>query len=381
MRIFAGAILLTLCLAPTAGACSCAPIGPACQAVWSDHIAAVFVGTVTSSWPATPFSTGFSRLEVRLSVKEAFVGVEGSVVTVFTESSESACGFSFRRGETYLVYASRFEGQLTVSLCSRTFLAKYRDEDLSYLRSLSKRGPEAWVYGSVKRYTFDPLFRPKYEVSIMDHYFPPEEDIIALASEVGRKVTLKGANLVKETTVNANGTFEFNGLSPGSYTVSVDLPPKLVQLPPRSVAVVAKGCSQVDFRTRLDGQIIGRVIRPKEARPDLNLTVFVFRLGDDNNRDRPFAEADGKHDGSFEVVGLPVGRYTLGAYLWGSIPGSTPGSTTLAYSRPFYFTGTYERKEALPIEVAEGQKVSGYTFTLRTLQLTPDGPWRYWQEK
>ena len=80
--------------------------------------AAVFEGTVTEI--RKPQGEGEGNHEVVLQVGRRFKGAEDDTVTVTTASSSAACGYNFEQGGTYLVYAGEAEGQLSVSLCSRT---------------------------------------------------------------------------------------------------------------------------------------------------------------------------------------------------------------------------------------------------------------------
>ncbi|MBT8469118.1 MAG: hypothetical protein KJN97_10245, partial [Deltaproteobacteria bacterium] len=51
-----------------------------------------------------------------------------------TAGSSAACGYTFVKGETYLVYADRDEADpMRVSLCSRTALVADAEEDLDFL--------------------------------------------------------------------------------------------------------------------------------------------------------------------------------------------------------------------------------------------------------
>src|SRR5690348_9368285 len=104
--------VLLLVLTPYSRACSCAGFGPACTEVVSPKTAAVFLGTVTSVRPSTrlPRSQVFGEmLDVTLSVQEGYKGVSSKEVIISTPLSEAACGFPFKKGEQYIVYANEHE--------------------------------------------------------------------------------------------------------------------------------------------------------------------------------------------------------------------------------------------------------------------------------
>jgi MYXO-CTERM domain-containing protein len=112
-----------------ARACSCMRITPA-EGLSSAY--AVFTGEVTTIEPNT--ATKFGGVEITLRVKKVWKGDIGAQVQVRTAGSSAACGYSFVKGETYLVYADRDEADpMRVSLCSRTALVANAQEDLDLL--------------------------------------------------------------------------------------------------------------------------------------------------------------------------------------------------------------------------------------------------------
>ena len=94
---------------------------------------AIFEGTVTKIAPNT--ATQFRGLEVELTVKRAWKGVESGEVAVLTASNGAVCGYPFSEGATYLVYAYRDKAanQFRVSLCSLTKPIDQAKADLKHL--------------------------------------------------------------------------------------------------------------------------------------------------------------------------------------------------------------------------------------------------------
>lgn len=118
--------LSVLALFPTpAEACSCAMESPE-EAI--ARAGAIFEGRVASITAAD----GTNR--VVLAVTQSWRGVEHESVTVETAALESACGYPFEVGQSYLVYTEPGEA-LRVSLCSRTRSAAGADEDRRALGS------------------------------------------------------------------------------------------------------------------------------------------------------------------------------------------------------------------------------------------------------
>lgn len=124
-KLAACCAVLALFLADSALACSCAPPPPPQEAL--KQSAAVFTGTVLAVT-----DSGTNR-QVRLRVERVWKGTKCGEVTIVTALDEAACGSSFQVGTSYLVYATRQQGKLSTSLCSRTQPASGASEDLAAL--------------------------------------------------------------------------------------------------------------------------------------------------------------------------------------------------------------------------------------------------------
>jgi hypothetical protein len=140
--VVAASVVAVLGLAAhrSAAACKCMVPPPPQEALASS--AAVFEGTVTDvRGPEGEAEHG--NLEVTLRVGRRFKAAEADTVTVTTSSSSAACGYGFEQGRTYLVYAQDGgDGQLSVSLCSRTARIEDAADDLSALGGGQGPGPE-----------------------------------------------------------------------------------------------------------------------------------------------------------------------------------------------------------------------------------------------
>jgi hypothetical protein len=131
MRWFAPLILAfaTSTYASDTSACSCVKLSPS-EGLTSSH--AVFTGEVIDIEKNT--ATKFGGLEVTLRVKKVWKGDPQEEIKVHTAASSAACGYSFVKGTTYLVYATRDEADpMRVSLCSRTAPVERAEEDLDFL--------------------------------------------------------------------------------------------------------------------------------------------------------------------------------------------------------------------------------------------------------
>ena len=121
-------LFLLLMPASRVDACSCGQIGPACQSFWKTE--AVFDATVEAIETTTRETAyeGISRpvLDrehvVKLSVRQAWKGVQAGPLEVVTNAQSSACGYEFKVGKRYLVFAWKrpYDGRWSVSTCSLT---------------------------------------------------------------------------------------------------------------------------------------------------------------------------------------------------------------------------------------------------------------------
>lgn len=112
-------VVLMLCFPLTALACSCSlpPLKSEKARISSERkkSQAVFTGEVVEVIDVE------GNVEVKLKVLQSWKGVQSESVSVFTTSICCICGYSFERGETYLIYTySGNRGELRTNMCTRT---------------------------------------------------------------------------------------------------------------------------------------------------------------------------------------------------------------------------------------------------------------------
>lgn len=136
--IFAG--LLTLNAQPVY-ACSC--IIPGTPMEEMEKSDAVFSGEVTKIEDSSSYG-----YDVTLKVLETWKGTDGSLIKVHTGMGGGDCGFGFKEGESYLVYASLTDGELQVYSCSLTGILGESDTDSLGAGTLvtEDKNPSEWVY-------------------------------------------------------------------------------------------------------------------------------------------------------------------------------------------------------------------------------------------
>jgi hypothetical protein len=213
-------------------ACSCNPIGPACEAALKAN--AVLLGTVTHVYPLTIF--GFplawpfpTERRVTLAVKERYSGPTEATIEILTAMGCCACGMEFQRGQDYLVYAHRIPGTraLATGVCSRTSRAEDAASDLSYLRSLASSAPPAHIYGFVTANPWDTRRAEKSTEPLAD---------------VPMHLTSNTRKWVAAT--DSMGAYDFPMLPAGAFSLYPDLPRKLGGGGSRTISLHEHGCSQ-----------------------------------------------------------------------------------------------------------------------------------------
>jgi len=81
----------------------------------------------------------FDRRVVTLRVLRVYKGPKEKVMVVRTGTSDADCGFNFKRGGKYLVYAyQESSGQLATSICSRTRRLWRAGADGRYLNEIAR---------------------------------------------------------------------------------------------------------------------------------------------------------------------------------------------------------------------------------------------------
>jgi hypothetical protein len=99
-----------------------------------ERSAAVFSGRVIEIRRHEKASDLFGQVEVVLKVDRSWKGGAERIVSVFTSSQSSACGYGFKKGRAYLIYAQKDrQDRLSTSICSRTKRLKDSRRDLAEL--------------------------------------------------------------------------------------------------------------------------------------------------------------------------------------------------------------------------------------------------------
>ena len=221
--------------APAAEACDCAGTGPPCIAFPKTPV--LFAGRVTQvSELSIPDKTGkndfvYRYQLVRFDVEENFRGQPRTSIEVTTGEGGGDCGFQFRTGERYLIYAGELPetGRLHTSICTRTRLLSEAAADLDFLRKRGDPGRGAGLEGTILEIGRDPKTNATPTLGMMK----------------GVRVVVEGGGKKWEATTDDEGWFRVWGLPAGEYSVRAVLPRNFVPDARKKVRVTPTACGWV----------------------------------------------------------------------------------------------------------------------------------------
>lgn len=329
-------VTVVLLVTPPAYACSCGGGGAPCESFGT--AAAVFAGAVIGVRENPPpkkidrnAADSLPPFVYKFSVQQAYSGVANAEVEVFTGRGGGDCGYDFKVGQRYLVYAYLYKGKLTTSICTRTRPFSEATEDLAFLGTLSSATPGVTIHGSITR----PDAKP-------DDPFNSEISIV-----------IEGESQRKEVRPEADGTFRITGLPPGKYKATINLPDELTTWKTESeVTVTDRGCAAVGWYVTDNGRVSGRVFNV-DGEPVPRILVSLVQPG--SNADENFVKLERTDDeGNFKFSGVPRGRYLI-AVNHTKFP--KLNDPTKAYP-PSFYPGVEDETQAQAISVAPGEKLS-----------------------
>ena len=344
-RINSVVVALALCVlaqlagVPAADACTCLSSGPACQAFWTTDVA--FDGTVVKIDPTSRDETFSDRtfqvteFVVTLQVRQSWKGVEGETVQVTTSGSGASCGFNFKMGGRYLVFASRggSDSRPRVSLCSFTRAYDATGETAAFFTSLDAPEAGARVFGSTQLMQRSFTSGSSHDRSPMD-----------------LEVRLTGNGRTLTTTAKA-GRYEFSGLAAGHYGLSVIVPEGYsTWMPTRPVEIPnQRACFESDFSLAPSGRISGWLVDAGgRGVPNVVVEATGAEIALDRQKYLEVVSARSDDSGFFELRDLPPGRYIAGINLQ-DLP-----SQFRPYARTTFPGGN---EPPMTLEVALGQSV------------------------
>ena len=166
MKVLFGTGLLTLLfcalLPHRTSACDCADPGPPCKAFANVPVVSagrvVKIATISLKAPSgDPYE---DRL-IFLEVEQSYRGSVGKAAEVVTGSGD--CGYDFRMGEHYLVYAYPHaqSGKPYTGICQRTRPISEAGDDLEYLSKKDDPSHGAGIEGTIEQLTRDSRYETR----------------------------------------------------------------------------------------------------------------------------------------------------------------------------------------------------------------------------
>lgn len=269
---FAFVAVLALAAARDAEACSCMASGPPCQDFFK--VTAVFAGTVRSITPIGVEPTWGRSVRVEFENAVGFRGVDGEAQSVVTSVDGGSCGYTFKPGERYVVYAHRSKpGEpLRTSICSRTRPIAEAGEDLVFFKTLSGAQSSARVFGSITHSEFNLARRDT------QHYGPMPNV----------RVSLQSPTTTRTATTDAAGRYDLPGLTPAVYQLTVEAPPEFSAADLKETIQLTdnRGCAEANFILRFNGRVHGSIRGPGGG-PLANVRVQMMPIEHVDTKDVP----------------------------------------------------------------------------------------------
>lgn len=272
--------------------------------------------------------------QVRFAVDEVFKGDKVSEVTLSVDSNkDTSCGYSMIRGERYLVYAYEHNGKLHTGVCTRTTLVSDEGakEDFDFLRNPPPSGSGGTLRGRIWSSEGGAEAKPMEGVTVI----VTGEDKQRLAAVTDKE-----------------GGFKLTELKPGKYKVEPIWPAYYANYySNEAVEVFDRSCAVVGFEAKIDGRISGRVF-DANGRP-ASVTIHIEPVEPESVFDGALGISD--EEGHFEMEGVPPGSYVL--YF-------TLRTSDWKDEKKYFYPGTWERKEAIVLDLPMGQRIGGYNFQI-----------------
>lgn len=352
-------------LSNQASACSCRFGGGApCAEYWRTD--AVFTGRVIGGSKVTIDAEPYKQemLAVRFVVEQSFRGgVEEIETEVLTGMGGGDCGYEFKLGERYMVYAFRGEKdrKLYTSICSRTRPLSKAVEDLAFVRALAGRRDTA---GNI----FGRVVKRNYEWKEGEDVFKPVANV---------ELTIEGMERKYDLKTDAQGRFQKREIPPGKYRVKLKVPEGLTdeslkdnseRVLTGDVEVMAQGCAETEFYLESDTRVMGRVV-DASSQPVAGMSVEMRPAPNNRNNYNSLLYAQTDAEGRFEFKTVAPGTYILGYRIIGA-----SNQERMPYAR-VYYPGVPALGQAGVISVKEGERLRDLELRLlpRLEEITLEG--------
>lgn len=284
-----------------ANACSCVSSKPPCGGVGKSSIvfsAEVLNVTIHPEERTEKYKDlmPFIGKKAQVKVLENFSNTTAKNLVVETGLGGGDCGFDFKKGEKYLIYARENKGRLLTSICSRTQKLSTAQEEIEILRELKSKTPvKPRIFGNIV-------------------LINKEDDYSAnLLSKI--KVLVKNdIGNIFQTETDLNGNYRIVDLPFGKYTVEATYKTNFIKVKEVEIKETSgEQCAEPDFYFYKGGRITGKVT-DSSGNPVSGLRVIAMDLKISGGEETDWTSHSGYTDqyGRYEIEGLPKGKYYLG---------------------------------------------------------------------
>lgn len=324
-----------------ARACSCAEGSAPCQEYW--RVDAVFAGTVVGS-SKIDVDDGYKHTMrvIRMTVEQPIRGMTTAEVDVMTGWGGGDCGYGFKMGERYLVYAHRGkDNRLSTSICTRTRPIADAADDFAFIRGLPTASQQGVIFGIVGK---------------RNHHWKEGEKWYKPVAKA--ELTVEGETAQYQGQSDEEGKFRVSNVLPGKYVVKLKLPPGFIRnslqkdlgatTVENEVEVAAYGCAESWFILEADTRVRGRVV---DANGNAVAKLPLNMRGTQQQNINTFEYATTDAEGNFEFTTVAPGDYLLGFRIM-----ETSQAAQLPYPRTYY-PGVPSKALAKTISVKEGESL------------------------
>jgi len=273
---------------------------------------------------------------VQFDVERSYKGATPGPVSIGT--GPGSCAIAFTPGERYLVFAYRdAAGRLGTHLCTRTRpLSDPRSgADLAVLEAQATgRLPDGFLTGAV------------VDASPRVGGLPSARGLAG----VRVRVTPGDGSPPLVTSSRPDGSYRIDGVPPGPFTITADLPPSFEPATPLRREMTAASCAEVHVEAFVDGRLRGQVL-DEQGRPARGIQVQAVNPQAMRTRRAwvPALHTMTDEEGRFEFRRVAAGDYLLGVDL--ERPAS-PGTL----DRRRFFGETRDPATATVVDLATGEQ-------------------------
>lgn len=313
------ATVLGLALPRPGAACSCmAGFGTEkpCENYWGTE--AHFLGRAISVEVMEGEKFSFWPRRFQFEVLEGYIGVEGPTAEVWTGMGGGDCGYEFKIGQSYLIYAGRTpDGRLHTSICGPTQAASRAGDAIAYARQVAAGTAQSSLYGRVQ------LEQHRKEMRTLDDGVP------------NVTINIQGPDGEKFLVVtDREGYFEIKGQLAGKYTLRARTPRGLPLIKPQTVEILPGQCAGALLEVPILGTFTGRIV-DLDGIPLKGVTVSLYTIETKGEPPSAVSTVETNSEGVYTFYYHPAGVYLIGTDVYKPLPNFHPGTRELAQAARF----------------------------------------------